>query len=148
MREVPPPKMHLIPEFDEAEAMFDNIIQTDPYRLDDLDVYSNILYVMEKSSKLAYLAQLATRTDKFRVETCCIVGLSTSYARLTRRQLLQLEIRTRKSSDIFPQGIENKSKLSCCMDATRPRILGIEKHARRSRSISQSRRFAISLHLY
>jgi anaphase-promoting complex subunit 8 len=54
--------------------MFDTIVQTDPYRLDDLDVYSNILYVMEKSSKLAYLAQLATRTDKFRVETCCIVG--------------------------------------------------------------------------
>jgi anaphase-promoting complex subunit 8 len=54
--------------------MFDDIVQTDPYRLDDLDVYSNILYVMEKSSKLAYLAQLATRTDKFRVETCCIVG--------------------------------------------------------------------------
>ena len=46
----------------------------DPYRLDDLDIYSNILYVMEKSSKLAYLAHHATRTDKFRVETCCIVG--------------------------------------------------------------------------
>jgi len=63
-------------EFDEAEDMFDQIVETDPYRLDDLDVYSNILYVMEKSSKLAYLAQLATRTDKFRVETCCIVGLT------------------------------------------------------------------------
>ena len=54
--------------------MFDQIVQADPYRLDDLDVYSNILYVMEKSPKLAYLAQLATRTDKYRVETCCIVG--------------------------------------------------------------------------
>jgi len=62
----------LIVEFDEAEEMFDQIVQTDPYRLDDLDVYSNILYVMEKSSKLAYLAQLATRTDKFCVEACCI----------------------------------------------------------------------------
>ena len=58
--------------------MFDQIIQADPYRLDDLDVYSNILYVMEKSSKLAYLAQLATRTDKYRAETCCIVGISPS----------------------------------------------------------------------
>ena len=65
---------YLTIEFDEAEEMFDTIVQTDPYRLDDLDVYSNILYVMEKSSKLAYLAQLATKTDKFRVETCCIVG--------------------------------------------------------------------------
>ena len=63
-------------EFDEAEEMFDGIVETDPFRLDDLDVYSNILYVMEKSSKLAYLAQLATNTDKYRVETCCIVGTS------------------------------------------------------------------------
>jgi len=76
MQEVPFPKCsYLTIEFDEAEEMFDTIVQTDPYRLDDLDVYSNILYVMEKSSKLAYLAQLATKTDKFRVETCCIVGL-------------------------------------------------------------------------
>jgi anaphase-promoting complex subunit 8 len=73
-RGISPQPTFLTPEFDEAEEMFDDIVQTDPYRLDDLDVYSNILYVMEKSSKLAYLAQLATRTDKFRVETCCIVG--------------------------------------------------------------------------
>lgn len=64
-------------EFDEAEEMFDQILHDDPYRLEDLDVYSNILYVMEKYSKLGYLAQQATRTDKFRAETCCIVGLST-----------------------------------------------------------------------
>ena len=75
-------------EFDEAEEMFDTIVQTDPYRLDDLDVYSNILYVMEKSSKLAYLAQLATLTDKFRVETCCIVGLTSVHTLLTWRELL------------------------------------------------------------
>lgn len=66
-------------EFDEAEEMFDQILQADPYRLDDLDAYSNILYVMEKSSKLAYLAQLATKTDKYRVETCCIVGSTPSW---------------------------------------------------------------------
>ena len=65
--------------------MFDQIVQADPYRLDDLDVYSNILYVMEKSSKLAYLAQLATRVDKFRVETCCIVGTTSPRFILTRK---------------------------------------------------------------
>ena len=79
MQEVFAAKFIVDKEFDEAEEMFDTIVQTDPYRLDDLDVYSNILYVMEKSSKLAYLAQLATRTDKFRVETCCIVGLTIQF---------------------------------------------------------------------
>ena len=66
----------LIVEFDEAEELFDSIIDSDPHRLDELDIYSNILYVMEKSPKLAYLAHLATKTDRFRVETCCIVGTS------------------------------------------------------------------------
>jgi len=46
----------------------------DPHRIDSLDHYSNILYVMSARPKLAFLAQLATTTDKFRPETCCVVG--------------------------------------------------------------------------
>ena len=49
-------------------------MQTDPHRIDSLDHYSNILYVMRARPKLAFLAQLATATDKFRPETCCVVG--------------------------------------------------------------------------
>lgn len=46
-----------------------------PYRLDSLDAFSNILYVMENQrSRLAYLASVASSTDKFRPETCCIIG--------------------------------------------------------------------------
>lgn len=57
-----------------AELIFDEIFKTDPYRLDDLDTYSNILYVIQKPYKLAYLAQLATSIDRYRYETCCIVA--------------------------------------------------------------------------
>lgn len=57
-----------------AELIFDQIIKLDPYRLDDLDTYSNILYVMQKPSKLAYLAQFTSGVDRFRPETCCIVA--------------------------------------------------------------------------
>jgi anaphase-promoting complex subunit 8 len=42
--------------------------------LDGLDHYSNILYVMTARPQLAFIAQLATATDKFRPETCCVVG--------------------------------------------------------------------------
>lgn len=58
----------------EAEQIFDHVINLDPHRLDDMDAYSNILYVMEKRSKLSFLAQLASCTDKFRPETCCIIA--------------------------------------------------------------------------
>ena len=61
-------------EFDEAEAVFDSIVKEDPHRLDCLDHYSNILYVMERRPKLGFIAQLASGTDKFRPETCCVVG--------------------------------------------------------------------------
>ncbi|MCJ1446658.1 MAG: Anaphase-promoting complex subunit 23 [Stictis urceolatum] len=61
-------------EFEPAEQIFSQILQADPYRIDSLDHYSNILYVMNERPKLAFIAQLATATDKFRPETCCVVG--------------------------------------------------------------------------
>lgn len=58
----------------EAEHLFMEIMDADPHRLDDMDAFSNVLYVMERAPKLAHLAQLANATDKFRPETCVIVG--------------------------------------------------------------------------
>ncbi|KAL8790911.1 MAG: hypothetical protein Q9213_000336 [Squamulea squamosa] len=61
-------------DYEESESLFSSIIHSDPHRLDSLDHYSNVLYVMSNRPKLAFLAQLATATDKFRPETCCIIG--------------------------------------------------------------------------
>lgn len=60
--------------YKESEKSFEQILTKDPHRLDDMDTYSNMLYVMEKRPKLAFLAQLASSTDKFRPETCCIIA--------------------------------------------------------------------------
>lgn len=48
----------------------------DPYRLDDIDIYSNMLYVMPKLSKLAQLAKDYCMIDRNRAETCCLIGSS------------------------------------------------------------------------
>lgn len=61
-------------DYANAESLFDQIVKSDPYRLEDLDTYSNILYVMQKHSKLAYLAQFTSQIDKFRPETCCAIA--------------------------------------------------------------------------
>ena len=61
-------------DYDEADSIFSTLLRADPHRLDSLDDYSNILYVMAARPKLAFLAQIATATDKFRPETCCVVG--------------------------------------------------------------------------
>ncbi|KAF2663223.1 anaphase-promoting complex subunit CDC23 [Microthyrium microscopicum] len=61
-------------QYEESCSIFSSILQTDPYRLDSLDNYSNVLHVSNKRPLLAFLAQLAAQTDKFRPETCCIIG--------------------------------------------------------------------------
>ncbi|CAH2353520.1 anaphase-promoting complex subunit Cdc23p [[Candida] railenensis] len=61
-------------DYFQAEVIFDKILINDPLRLDDLDTYSNMLYVMEKKSKLSFLAQFSSSIDKFRPETCCIIA--------------------------------------------------------------------------
>lgn len=61
-------------DFEEASHIFTDILVTSPHRLDSLDHYSNILYVMGARPQLAFIAQVATATDKFRPETCCVVG--------------------------------------------------------------------------
>ena len=61
-------------DFREAERLFQQLAAEDPYRLDGMDLYSNILFVMELRSQLSYLAHNAMKIDKYRPETCCIVG--------------------------------------------------------------------------
>ena len=50
------------------------LLAEDPYRLDGVDTYSNILYVREEKRKLSALAHSCVSTDKYRPEACCVVG--------------------------------------------------------------------------
>ncbi|NJR31357.1 tetratricopeptide repeat protein [bacterium] len=61
-------------DFEAAAQILQQILTDHPHRLDALDHYSNILYVMCDRPKLSFLAHIATATDKFRPETCCVVG--------------------------------------------------------------------------
>lgn len=58
----------------QAATKFSEIREEDPYCLDAMDVYSNVLYVQINQPELAQLAHQAFEVDKYRVETCCIVG--------------------------------------------------------------------------
>ncbi len=46
----------------------------DPYRLKNADVYSNILFVKNEHSELAHLARRCAQIDKYRPQTCCVLG--------------------------------------------------------------------------
>lgn len=57
-----------------AEQYFGHLLSLHPHRLESMDHYSNILYVLELRPKLAFLAHLCSSIDKFRPETCVVVG--------------------------------------------------------------------------
>jgi anaphase-promoting complex subunit 8 len=57
-----------------AKDLLEDLHVTLPYRLDSMDIYSNVLYVLEDSVALSQLAHVAVQVDKYRAETCCIVG--------------------------------------------------------------------------
>ncbi|XP_061376913.1 cell division cycle protein 23 homolog [Danaus plexippus] len=61
-------------DVDSSLALFRDLYQSDPFRLDNWDVYSHLLYLKEKRMELANLAQKAVSIDKYRVETCCVIG--------------------------------------------------------------------------
>ncbi|KZO95966.1 TPR-like protein [Calocera viscosa TUFC12733] len=63
-----------IRECEEAERIFDEIQAADPNRVDDMDVYSNVLYVLEKPTKLGDVARRMIKVNKDRPEVCCLIG--------------------------------------------------------------------------
>eukprot|EP00941_MAST-03F_sp_MAST-3F-sp1_P005369 g5369.t1 len=61
-------------KFEHSQKLFEQLVHDDPYRLEGMDTYSNILYVKECRAELSFLAHRAVTNDKYRPETCCIVG--------------------------------------------------------------------------
>eukprot|EP01080_Neovahlkampfia_damariscottae_P007512 gene7512-11836_t len=61
-------------DFDESELYFQQSRYKDPYSLDSLDVYSNILFVKDNTKELSILAHESVLIEKFKPETCCILG--------------------------------------------------------------------------
>eukprot|EP01028_Stygiella_incarcerata_P000314 TRINITY_DN1034_c0_g1_i1.p1 TRINITY_DN1034_c0_g1~~TRINITY_DN1034_c0_g1_i1.p1 ORF type:complete len:710 (+),score=177.81 TRINITY_DN1034_c0_g1_i1:16-2145(+) len=60
--------------FEEVEDIYDRLEEIDPFRLDGLEVFSNILYVKDNRRELGNLAHRAHLIDKMRPETCLVVG--------------------------------------------------------------------------
>ncbi|XP_045605191.1 cell division cycle protein 23 homolog isoform X2 [Procambarus clarkii] len=61
-------------DVDQAVTIFKELEAIDPFRLDNLDTYSNLLYVKEMRVELSHLAHRVVQVDKYRVETCCVIG--------------------------------------------------------------------------
>jgi len=61
-------------DFDQSQDQFERLASADPHRMEHMDVYSNVLYVKEDKTELSRLAHRALQVEKYRPETCCIIG--------------------------------------------------------------------------
>ena len=61
-------------DFDLSLDWFEKLVACDPYRYENMDTYSNILYIKETQGELANLALRAFYSSKYTPETCCILG--------------------------------------------------------------------------
>ena len=66
--------IHPLQDFGQAGAQFERILAMDPNRIDDIDVFSNILYVTDSRLKLSRLAHEFLALEKDRPEICCLIG--------------------------------------------------------------------------
>lgn len=65
---------HNLRDVDGAIDLFKAIRESDPMRLDAMDIYSNLLYVKDMRADLSSLAHSANNVEPFRVETCCCIA--------------------------------------------------------------------------
>jgi anaphase-promoting complex subunit 8 len=63
-----------VTDFEAAERAFDEVRKIDPFRLDEIEIYSNMLYVMGKKAKLGQMAHEYAQVNKNRAEVCCLIG--------------------------------------------------------------------------
>lgn len=63
-------------DFETAERHFDAVRALDPCRLEEVDIYSNMLYVMDKQAKLSHITHEYSGIDPHRAEICCLQGTS------------------------------------------------------------------------
>ncbi|RHY26460.1 hypothetical protein DYB32_007600 [Aphanomyces invadans] len=61
-------------DFDAAHTLFRQLAAADPYRMEGMDLYSDVLYVKEDKTALSELAHLVQQIDKYRPETNCVIG--------------------------------------------------------------------------
>eukprot|EP00956_Cyclotella_meneghiniana_P001653 scaffold1810_cov60-Cyclotella_meneghiniana.AAC.11 len=61
-------------DYDSAHEHFVELSEREPYRLEHMDAFSNVLYVKDQKVALSHLAHRSMSVDKFRPETCIIVG--------------------------------------------------------------------------
>ena len=61
-------------EYELSIEYFEKLFQLDPLRYEGVDIYSHILFIKENYCELSNLAYRCYENNKYRPETCCVIG--------------------------------------------------------------------------
>ncbi len=81
---------YVLRDYDLAQECFEVCREKDPYRIESIDTYSNILYVKERRVLLSYLAHSVTKVFTY----CREVIYVNRYANILRKPVVWLVIIT------------------------------------------------------
>lgn len=65
---------HNISDYENSTEFFFKLFSKDPFRYENTDILSNILYVKERQNDLGKLAITCFENEKYIPETCCVLG--------------------------------------------------------------------------
>jgi anaphase-promoting complex subunit 8 len=66
---------YTVVEYPLAAKLFNSLYETNPFMLDFVEDYANILHVLQDVPKLSYLAQRCSSIDRYRPESCIVIGM-------------------------------------------------------------------------
>lgn len=67
--------LNVCTEITNSVLSFSNIIKLDPYRIDNYDLLSNLMYVSESREEMVILSKYVESIDRYRQETLCVIGM-------------------------------------------------------------------------
>ncbi|KAL1481809.1 hypothetical protein MTO96_034202 [Rhipicephalus appendiculatus] len=105
---------------DKAIEGFQKLRKADPFRLDNMDIYSNLLYVKELRVELSHLAHSVCAIDKYKPETCCVIG-----------NFYSLRSQHEKAVLYFGRALRLNPNYFAAWTLMGPRVHGDEEHQRR-----------------
>jgi len=67
--------LNLYTEIASSIKSFSTIMKLDPYRIDNFDLLSNLMYVCENRAEIVILSKYLASIDRYRQETLCVLGI-------------------------------------------------------------------------
>jgi len=123
-----------VKDYEQAGTQFKKLLRLDPHKINNVDVYANVLFLTEQRTKLTRLGLDLLTLEKDRPEVCYLIGqynglVSEMYSRLLLQEITTPRKRTTPLRSSFSNELHNwtqpifKPGLYLGTNMSKPKIL-------------------------